>query len=166
MVSHLVIPKNWAKFGGLYLFEVSYTLAFISKVANYNSDVGLSIMFNNIKREFSYLKLVYWDQYWDEMKLTFCFLSRKFLSSFRESYQDIKILYREEKSIYNSIFINSLSRLGESETKARITSSLLTPRFPMRQIGAFRTLRRDCARLRHRRMSWIVSKGRAAVFLS
>ena len=36
----------------------------------------------------------------------------------------------------------------------------------MRQIGSFRPLRRDCARLAYRRMSWIVSKGRAAVFLS
>ena len=35
-----------------------------------------------------------------------------------------------------------------------------------RQFGEFRPLRRDCARLRDRRMSWIVSKGRAAVFLS
>ena len=42
----------------------------------------------------------------------------------------------------------------------------LTPGFPMRQIGAFLRLRRDCARLRDRRMSLIVSKGRAAVFLS
>ena len=36
----------------------------------------------------------------------------------------------------------------------------------MRQIGAFQPSRRDCAKLRDRRMSWIVSKGRAAVFLS
>ena len=34
------------------------------------------------------------------------------------------------------------------------------------KIGGLRSLRRDCARLRDRRMSWIVSKGRAAVFLS
>ena len=39
-----------------------------------------------------------------------------------------------------------------------------TPRFPMRQIGAFRPLRRHCARLRHRRMLWLVSKGRARFF--
>ena len=42
----------------------------------------------------------------------------------------------------------------------------LTPRFPIRQIGEFRHLRRDCARLRDPRMSWKVSKGRAAVRLS
>ena len=34
----------------------------------------------------------------------------------------------------------------------------------LRQIGAFRPLRRDCIRLRHRRRSWIVSKGRAFIF--
>ena len=38
-------------------------------------------------------------------------------------------------------------------------------RFPMCQIGAFRPLRRDCTRLRHRRMSWVVSKGRASIFI-
>ena len=36
----------------------------------------------------------------------------------------------------------------------------------MRQISAFRSLRRDCTRLTDRKMSWIVSKGRATVFLS
>ena len=35
-----------------------------------------------------------------------------------------------------------------------------------RQIAAFRPLRRDCTRLSDRRMSWIVSKSRPAVFLS
>ena len=35
----------------------------------------------------------------------------------------------------------------------------------MRQIGAFQPLRRDCAKVRDRRV-WIVSNGRAAVFLS
>ena len=33
-----------------------------------------------------------------------------------------------------------------------------------RQFGEFRALRRECTRLRDRRMSWIVSKGRAAIF--
>ena len=36
----------------------------------------------------------------------------------------------------------------------------------MRQISVFRLLSRDCAKLRDRILSWIVSKGRAAVFLS
>ena len=36
----------------------------------------------------------------------------------------------------------------------------------MRQIGAFRPLRRDCAKLRDSIMSWIVSKGQAGVVLS
>ena len=36
----------------------------------------------------------------------------------------------------------------------------------VRQIGAFRPLRRDCTRLRQRRISWVVSKGRAFIFLS
>ena len=41
----------------------------------------------------------------------------------------------------------------------------LTRRFPMCQIGAFRSLKSDCTRLRHRRMSWMVSKGRTSVWL-
>ena len=45
-----------------------------------------------------------------------------------------------------------------------LESRSLTPRFPMRQIGAFRLVRRDYARLRDRRMSWIVSKRQASVF--
>ena len=40
----------------------------------------------------------------------------------------------------------------------------LTRRFPMCQIGAIRSLTSDCTKLRHRRMSCVVSKGRAAVF--
>ena len=51
---------------------------------------------------------------------------------------------------------------------------ILTRRFPtlscalahFSQIGAFQLLRRDCTRLRDRRMTWIVLKGRAVVFLS
>ena len=35
----------------------------------------------------------------------------------------------------------------------------------MRQIGAFRSFRSDSTRLRHCRMSWMMSKGWAAVFL-
>ena len=34
----------------------------------------------------------------------------------------------------------------------------------MRKIGAFRSLKIDCTKLRHRRMSWVVSKGRASDF--
>ena len=41
-----------------------------------------------------------------------------------------------------------------------------TPRFPMCQIGVFRTLRKECARKVDCKKSWIVSKGRAAVSLS
>ena len=37
------------------------------------------------------------------------------------------------------------------------SSSILTRQFLMQQIGAFRPLRRAGTRLRHRRMSWIVS---------
>ena len=44
--------------------------------------------------------------------------------------------------------------------------TLLTSWFPMCQIGAFQPLRRDYAKLRYRGMSWIASKGRAALFLS
>ena len=38
-----------------------------------------------------------------------------------------------------------------------VRAKYLTSRFPMRQIGAFRPLRKDFARLRDRRMSWIVA---------
>ena len=43
------------------------------------------------------------------------------------------------------------------------THFVLTPWFPMRQIGVFQPIRRASAKLS--RISWIVSKGRAAVFL-
>ena len=36
----------------------------------------------------------------------------------------------------------------------------------MSQIGAFRSLTSDRAKLRDHRMSWVLSKGRAAIFLS
>ena len=36
-----------------------------------------------------------------------------------------------------------------------VRKRFLTPRFPMRQIGAYWPLRRDSARLRDRRMLWI-----------
>ena len=42
----------------------------------------------------------------------------------------------------------------------------LTPRFPMCQIDVFRPLGRDYSILRDRKISWKVSKGRVAVFLS
>ena len=42
----------------------------------------------------------------------------------------------------------------------------LTRRFPMRQIGTFRSLKSDCTKLRHRRRSWVVSKGRVSIFVS
>ena len=42
----------------------------------------------------------------------------------------------------------------------------LTRRFSMHQNGAFWSLKNDCTRLRHHRMSWIVSKVRASIFLS
>ena len=35
----------------------------------------------------------------------------------------------------------------------------------LRQIGAFQSSRRDCTRLRHRKMSRIVSKERASIFI-
>ena len=41
----------------------------------------------------------------------------------------------------------------------------LTPRFLMRQIGAFRSLRSNCTRLRDLRMSWIVSIFRTSIFV-
>ena len=52
------------------------------------------------------------------------------------------------------------------DCKTSIDFHWKTRRFPMRQIGTFWPLRRDCTRLRHRRMSIIVSKGRASFFLS
>ena len=41
---------------------------------------------------------------------------------------------------------------------------ILTPLLPQRQMVAFRPVRRDCARLRDRIMSWIVSKRRTSLF--
>ena len=41
--------------------------------------------------------------------------------------------------------------------KNSIQGKGLTPRFPLRQICALRPFRRDCARLRYRRISWILS---------
>ena len=40
----------------------------------------------------------------------------------------------------------------------------LTPRFSLSQIDVFRSLRRDYARLRNRRISWIVSKRGTSIF--
>ena len=62
--------------------------------------------------------------------------------------------------IFSRTFFISLPLIFELKIQC------LTRRFPMRKIGAFRSLRSDCTRLRHRRMSFMVSKGRAAVFLS
>ena len=57
-------------------------------------------------------------------------------------------------SCFISLIFGSLSHLDNHEIKM----TNLTPRLPMRQIGALRPLRRNCARLRDRRMSWIASK--------
>ena len=43
---------------------------------------------------------------------------------------------------------------------ASVKTWSLTRRFSMRQSDAFRSLKNDCTKLRHHRMSWIVSKGR------
>ena len=51
-------------------------------------------------------------------------------------------------------------------SKKGLNSIKLYHRFPVSQIGASRSIRTDFARLRDRRMSRIVSKRRAAVFLS
>ena len=67
-------------------------------------------------------------------------------------------------------FINFIVQLDET-----LPNYLINPSVPdksicvgarCRQIGEFRPLRRDFTRLKDRRMSWIVSKGRTAVFLS
>ena len=42
------------------------------------------------------------------------------------------------------------------EVREFIQKFILTPRFPTSQIGVFRPLRRDCASLRDRRVSWVV----------
>ena len=41
----------------------------------------------------------------------------------------------------------------------------ITPRFPLRQIGAFQPLRRDRARVRDGKMPWIVSKFLPSIFV-
>ena len=45
-------------------------------------------------------------------------------------------------------------------TNLSVPDSLICIGSRVRQIGAFRLLKTDCTRLRHRRMSWVVSKGR------
>ena len=49
--------------------------------------------------------------------------------------------------------------------KFAVGSEYLIRRFPLRHIGAFRSLPSDCARLRNRKMQWLVSKRRASVFV-
>ena len=44
-----------------------------------------------------------------------------------------------------------------------LTDSLICVCSRLRQIGVFRSLKGDCTRLRHLRMSWIVLKGRASI---
>ena len=64
------------------------------------------------------------------------------------------------------------SSAGIPNEGRNIQTENLTGRVPtvsygsrLRQIDALRPFRRDCNRLRHRRMSRVVSKGRAAIFL-
>ena len=47
-------------------------------------------------------------------------------------------------------------RIGNRRVKPSAPDSLICVDSRLRQIGAFRPLRRDCTRLRHRRMSWIM----------
>ena len=65
-------------------------------------------------------------------------------------------------SLFHANFIANIATAGCCPLFRR--GRYLTRWFPMRQIGAFRPLRRDCTSLRDRRMSWIVSIGRIAVF--
>ena len=53
-----------------------------------------------------------------------------------------------------------------SETNPSVPDSLIYVGSCLHQIGVFRVLTRDYARLRHRGMSWIAPKGPAVVFLS
>ena len=60
--------------------------------------------------------------------------------------------------------VNSMEFSDESVKKLGLI--ILSRRFSIRQNSAFRSLRSDCTKLKHRRMSWVVSKGRAFIFLS
>ena len=99
---------------------------------------------------------------------------------FQEDENTVKNMYpkrvSESATNLSNIFFRSWTRLTENGCAnyaplvpaglLLFGSCELTPWFPMHQIGAFQPLRRDRAKLRDRRMSWIVSKGRAAFFLS
>ena len=59
------------------------------------------------------------------------------------------------------------SLLVKKKDKMYLTQILINPDGVLDvKIGGLRSLRRDCARLRDRRMSWIVLEGQAAVILS
>ena len=57
----------------------------------------------------------------------------------------LRVLYRPDPGAIQSIAKN----IGEGKTAPLIRL------FPIRQIGAFRSLKIDCTKLRHRRMSWV-----------
>ena len=78
-----------------------------------------------------------------------------------------RVMYRkfekkiEEKLESAKYQFSFLSRENLSINRS-VPESLICVGSRLRQIGAFRLLRRDCTGLRHRRMSWTVSKGRAS----
>ena len=78
----------------------------------------------------------------------------------KQSSHSVREIYRLELGIY-TIFNPFRQCFNRS-----VPDSLICVGSLLRQIGAFRSSRRYCTRLRHRRMAWIVSKRRASIFLS
>ena len=86
--------------------------------------------------------------------------------SIKKKYKNLKV---------RKIYIHSLTLTIVSGKSTMVGLNLFNPSVPYksicvgarcRQIGEFRPLRRDFTRLKDRKMSWIVSKGRSAGFLS
>ena len=63
-------------------------------------------------------------------------------------------------------FFNLTLKSSKIDLNPPVPDNLICAGSRMHQIGVFRCLRSDRARLRDLRMSWIVSKGRASIFLS
>ena len=70
-----------------------------------------------------------------------------------------------EITLWNSFIMKEFHPIDNkmAQVKPGSFDSYVIPASPLNQIRFFAPLRSACTRLRHHRMSWIVSKGRAAV---
>ena len=83
------------------------------------------------------------------------FVHQCYLQIDRDNFQ-----FRAKSGIKRSF--QSLISIYQKCLKRSVPDSIIRVGIGWRQISAFRPLGRDCTRLRDRKMSWIVSKGRAA----